>query len=498
MAKQLLASLASRSAEWTISILLLSFGFMAIEPAAAQVPSAVSNPRGDNLAVPTERNQPIPEQTNPQTLEKGAASKGLWERGNLLDDMAGLRSVLDDHGIALGLTETSEVLGNPTGGRAQGAVYEGMTEISLGIDLERAIGLPDSILNVSVLQIHGRGLSANNVDNLNVVSSIEADRATRLFELWYQLSLFDGRVDVKIGQQSADLEFITTLYGGLFVNSSFGWPTLPAVDLPSSGSAYPLATAGVRLRGRPTEASTILFGVFNGSPAGVETGDPQIRNGSGMTLNMNNGVFIVGEVQYASNQGAEAAWLPGTYKVGASYNSNAFSNRVFMASPEMATDSCANPSAARCSNWSLYAVLDQLVYHPPSVKEEGAGIFGRVIGAPDDRNQINLFVDGGVTYKGAFGRANDTMGLGIGWSRVSNTASVGDAAFAASTGQFYPTRTGEVVLEASYQVQIAPWGTLQPDLQYVFNPGGGILNPNLPTKRLGDATIFGLRTSITF
>jgi porin len=32
----------------------------------------------------------------------------------------------------------------------------------------------------------------------------------------------------------------------------------------------------------------------------------------------------------------------------------------------------------------------------------------------------------------------------------------------------------------------------------VFNPAGGIPNPNHPDKRIGDALIVGLRTGITF
>jgi porin len=39
---------------------------------------------------------------------------------------------------------------------------------------------------------------------------------------------------------------------------------------------------------------------------------------------------------------------------------------------------------------------------------------------------------------------------------------------------------------------------VQPDFQYVFNPGGGILNPNQPTQRIGNEAIFGLRNSMTF
>src|SRR5260370_4190763 len=38
-------------------------------------------------------------------------------------------------GIKLRVIETSEILGNPTGGLRQGAIYEGLTDLSLGIHL---------------------------------------------------------------------------------------------------------------------------------------------------------------------------------------------------------------------------------------------------------------------------------------------------------------------------------------------------------------------------
>jgi hypothetical protein len=49
--------------------------------------------------------------------------------------------------------------------------------------------------------------------------------------------LLGGKVDVKVGQQSANLEFMTSQYSGLFINASFGWSILAAVDLPSGGPA---------------------------------------------------------------------------------------------------------------------------------------------------------------------------------------------------------------------------------------------------------------------
>jgi carbohydrate-selective porin OprB len=37
---------------------------------------------------------------------------------------------------------------------------------------------------------------------------------------------------------------------------------------------------------------------------------------------------------------------------------------------------------------------------------------------------------------------------------------------------------------------------LQPDLQYIFNPDGGVLNPD--GSRRHDALVLGLRSTITF
>jgi len=124
-------------------------------------------------------------------------------------------------------------------------------------------------------------------------------------------------------------------------------------------------------------------------------------------------------------------------------------------------------------------------------------VFLRAMGAPGSRNTVNAFIDGGISYAGPFGRPDDTVGVGVGWARISNPARAGDAALAAS-GTFNPVRGSETVLEVTYQMQLAPWWQVQPDFQYVFNPGGGIANPDNPGKRIGNAAILGLRTVLTF
>ena len=47
-----------------------------------------------------------------------------------------------------------------------------------------------------------------------------------------------------------------------------------------------------------------------------------------------------------------------------------------------------------------------------------------------------------------------------------------------------------------YQAQLTQWWMLQPDLQYIFNPGGGVLNPDGSLRR--NALVIGVRSSLNF
>ena len=482
------AAAAARRSSWTASLALLLSG-AAILPALAQTPTDAELP-----GAPATREQ------QPSAPAEAETDSGIWQRDRLLGDLGGVRKRLEDAGITVTLQETSEVLGNVNGGIKTGAIYEGATLMGLAIDTDKAIGLPGGTFNASAYQIHGRSLTANNLHNLNTVSNIEATRATRLFELWYEQKLLNDTVSVRIGQQGADQEFQISLYAGLFINASFGWPTLAAVDLPSGGPAYPLATPGVRLKVRPRDDLAFLLGIFNGDPAPAGTGDPQARDPSGTSFVLDQGVFVIGELQYSLNGGEDAAGLPGTYKLGAWYNSNQFADQRY-ANDGLPLADPASTGVARLhtNNWSMYAVADQMVWRKPGTKDQGIGVFGRVSGINNDRNLVNVLVNAGVTWKGAIpGREDDSAGLGITWSRIGDRARGYDRDVAYYSGAAYPIRTSETVLELTYQAPVTPWLTLQPDFQYVFNPGGGIVSSADPSRKIGSATVFGLRGVIVF
>ena len=473
------------------------------EPSIPGAPATQSSPVPGNNS-PASSNAPAP-------FEPGFTT-GLFSssRTNLLGDIYGVRSLLNEYGVSLGLQETSEVFGNATGGVHRGAAYDGLTQMSLGIDLGKAIGLEGGIFNVSAFQIHGRNLSADNLYTLQTASGIEAQRATRLWELWYQQSLLGGKADIKIGQQSLDQEFYGSQYSGLFINTMMGWPLIPSVDLYAGGPAYPLSSLGVRLRVQPIDNMTVLAGVFDDNPPGGSFfDDSQVRGASqsGTKFNTNTGALVFGEVQYAINSpvlgqmdyGDVKTGLPGVYKLGFYYDTGKFfDQRIGTDGLSLADPASNGDPRTRRHNYSVYGVFDQVVWRPSADSARSVGIFARLMGAPGDRNIASFSVNGGVVLKSPFeGRDNDSAGLGFGVAKISPSAILLDRDQNTLNGP-YPVRGSESFIEATYQYQVAPWWTVQPDAQYVFTPSGGIPNPLVPAKRVGNSATFGLRTNIVF
>ena len=468
----------------------------------------------DLPGAPASQSSPVPGNDSPASTSAPAPGQpgfttGLFTtRTNLLGGIYGVRPLLDQYGISLGLQETSELIGNATGGVRQGAAYNGLTTMSLGVDLAKAVGLDGGIVNVSAFQIHGRNFSADNLYTLQTATGIEAQRSTRLWELWYQQSFLGGKADIKIGQQSLDQEFIGSQYSGLFINTAAGWPLLPSVDLYAGGPAYPLASLGVRLRFEPIDNMTVLAGVFDDNPpGGTFFNNSQVRGASqsGTKFNTNTGALIIGEVQYAINTPAPGqtdagkSGLPGMYKLGFWYDTGKFYDQQFDTRGLSLSDPASNGDPrTRRHNFSVYGVFDQTVWRLGADGPQSVGVFARLMGAPGDRNVVNFSVNGGVVLKAPFaGRDNDSAGLGFGYANISPSAVSADLGRFALNG-ITPVRGSETFIEATYQYQVAPWLTLQPDFQYVFTPSGGITNPLQPDKRVGNSATFALRTNIVF
>jgi porin len=137
--------------------------------------------------------------------------------------------------------------------------------------------------------------------------------------------------------------------------------------------------------------------------------------------------------------------------------------------------------------------VDQTVWQSASNSAQNVNVFGRIMGAPTTQNFISFFFNGGVTMGAPFpGRDNDSAGIDFGIGKVSTRAS----GLVQDSGAARPTT--EELFELTYQAQVLPWLVVQPDIQYVVNPGGGVIDPNDSTHNLRNELVMGARVITTF
>lgn len=407
----------------------------------------------------------------------------------------GLRSGLEERGITYSFIYTSEVLGNVAGGFRRGPIYAGKLETLLAIDFEKLAGLNGLSFFANSFQIHDTGgLRDRSFGRLITVSNIEAYPATRLSELWLEQKWDGDRFGFRIGQLAADGEFFSADYGKLFLSND--WPTITGANLPAGGPAYPLATPGVRLRFDPDPRNSALVAVFNGDP-----GEQRFENRTGTNFRLNDPPLVIAEVQHRYNHEKDAAGLAGGFKLGGYHHFGRFDDLRFDRMSLSLADPFSNGTARRLDGTSgIYGVAELQLYRPEgSGPDDGVTLYTRVSASPSDRNLIDRWADGGVVFSGLVpGRPDDKFGASFIYARISEGARGFDRDMHRLTGAFQPIRSFEATIEVSYQAQVVPGWLVQPDFQYVFKPGGGIVSPFDPAERIKGGPVFGLRSTIFY
>jgi porin len=195
--------------------------------------------------------------------------------------------------------------------------------------------------------------------------------------VYFEQSFYNNALNIRGGQQAADVEFFDSETDDLFINGTFGWPAIMAGNLPSGGPAPPIAVPGIRVKATLSDRITVFGAVFNGNPARRGDGDPQLRDNHGPAFRVNDPPWVIGQVRWDYN-----------------------------------IDVGGRPLAG---NFGIFAVLEQTLYRPASVTEKGVSAslpgvtaFARIAYSPPDRNLIDLYVDGGIGVSGLVpGRSRD-------------------------------------------------------------------------------------------
>jgi porin len=374
--------------------------------------------------------------------------------------------------MTIGANYISETMVDVSGGVRRGSIYEGELALAIDLDLEKLAGFQGATAHVGGLQLHGRGPSADLVRNLMDVSNIEAEPSTRLDTLWLQQDLFKGGLSIRAGEIRADDDFLISPTASDLLNGTFAWASIASANMTNGGPAFPLAAPGLRARATPAHDFSILAAVFSGDPAGSHCrNDPQACNDDGTTFSFSSGALWMGELQYTS--GNRRRLVPGVYKLGGWYETGSF----------------AVGGSKHSGDFGIYAIADSTLWRGLGASSRGLNAFLRLGWSPPDRNLVSLYIDGGFAYEGLIpNRDEDRIVLGVAYAKVSPDAFEVD--WATSANAFNRTSDYECVMELSYVLHVAPWLTVQPDLQYVM--------PYNPAETIGKALVLGMRTRILF
>ncbi|QOG19368.1 MULTISPECIES: carbohydrate porin [Bradyrhizobium] len=416
---------------------------------------------------------------------------------------------LANKGLNFGATYIADNIANVSGGVKRGAIHFGRLDLSIDADLDKLVGWTGGRFYANGFVIYGQGLSRNYVVNLATISEIEALPDQRLYNAYFEQSFFNDRLNIRAGQQAADVEFFDSQTDDLFINGTFGWPAIKASNLPAGGPAPPIAVPGIRVKATLSDQVTLFGAVFNGDPSGPGDQDPQLRDHHGLAFRVNDPPWVIGQVRFNYDIDIGGRPLAGNFTPGAWKHYGSFDSQRFTVEGQSIADPDGSGIPARLrGNYGIFAVIEQVLYRPPEVKDNttsaslpGVTAFGRIAYSPPDRNLIDLYLDGGIGFVGFTpGRPLDRFGVAMAYMRISNTARNLDVDTNFYTGVAGPVRSNETLLEMIYEAHIKPGWLIAPYFQYVWRPSGGIPNPNDPTglSRIGDAAVFGVTTTIRY
>ncbi|NOZ23197.1 MAG: carbohydrate porin [Planctomycetes bacterium] len=389
-------------------------------------------------------------------------TKPLWQWRHATGDWGGLRNRLNEGGITPEVIYTGEVFSNWHGGinTNDATEYLSNLDMTLTLDTEKLGLWPGGTFFVYGEQLTGRAITERHVGDLQFLSNLDAQPFTQVSEYWYEQSLFNNTLRIRAGKQDGNTSFAVVDHGLDFINSSFGLP--PTIPMPT----FPDPGLGIAFFLEPADWLWVGGGIYDGDSDGGQWGFSSAFDGEGGTFSV-----VEAALKPAFGKGGR---LPGKYSFGFWHHSDDHFEKI---APTPAQDQPTPRIFTR--NYGLYAGIDQVLFRESAYEadEQGLAVFGQFGWAPADRNEIAHYYGAGMTYTGLIpGRDADVFGIALAHARLSWRMKRIDG------------RTHETAMECFYKMQVTPYLTVQPDIQYILNPGGDGK----------DALVGGLRFAIAF
>jgi porin len=343
---------------------------------------------------------------------------------------------------------TGDFANNFKGGANTGSLYIGMEQLSLELNSESAGMWKHGLFFIHAINIHGAGPTEKLVGDLQGVSNIEAGDHTGIYEYYYSHDI--NKLTILLGQHDLNSEFVGTKYGENFINSSFG--IIPSISLNVPVSIYPMAAPCILFRYNATEDFVIKFASYDGDPGSIADNKFNIH----WHFDSEEGILNIAEMVYTFDKHiqngihTQFGIKMGTYKIGAFFHTGKFQDY-------------SNNGKDKYGDYGFYFIADQMIIPKPSNPQEGLAAMLQLGYSPSNVNLISRYLGAGIRYHGIMpGRTRDFIGFAF-----TNATLQKDARSSDSTFLKYETS-----FEITYKFQFGGGRfSIQPNLQYVVNPG---------------------------
>jgi len=363
--------------------------------------------------------------------------------------------------LEVSVAYTGDLIRNTTGGVAVGDTYLDNVDLTLSVDGERAFRIPRLRLFAHGLHNNKPRFSERFSGDAMTASSIDAPRATRLYEAWLEYTFDAHRLgSFRFGLYDLNTEFDTSDSRGLFVNSSFG----VGHDLGQSGlhgpSIFPVTSLALRFALKPHADWLLLVAALDGVP-----GDPDDPTATTVRLDPDDGALLIAELQRAGPRDARLA--AGIWRY--TKDGPRIDDELLGAVPSRTTGRAG-----------AYANVDFEIWRESASSQRSLRSFARAGYASDAAHEYDLNAQAGFTWQQPWSRSDEErVGIALSYSRASSSYREARSTLGS------PVDSGELVTELTYRRALASWLTLQPTLQYINSPSAE------PERR--DAFVVGLR-----
>ncbi|WP_421870004.1 carbohydrate porin [Marinoscillum sp.] len=347
---------------------------------------------------------------------------------------------------------------NARGGLEQGFVYMDNADVTAKLNFDVLFDWEQDF-SVFLYGLGNHGERATDLmGDFQVASNIQAPKAWRLFEAWIQQNFLDDRVSVLAGLYDLNSEFDVLRPGTIFINSSFGIGAEYAQTGLNGPSIFPVSSLGARVATTFGNQLKLKLAVLDGVP-----GNPMNVRSNRIQLSEEEGALIAFEGSFFPKSSEELTMQRGYVtrrkKVGREHSIP--TNDKFNIGGWYYTSQFQSIQDSTMSrgNWGVY-IGSQKYWFYSKYDDRYIAFFARYGVANDLYNQVGSALSGGLVFAASTSDATDYLGLAF--STIFNGTH-----FTEQTNLDAP----ETAIELTYSFPIRRWLTIQPDVQYVLNPG---------------------------